>query len=844
MKSELESARMAPVHPNAGWSEGEGFMAAVSIRLLLAALALSGMGGLEGASLIRGGAEFLPHEANVTERIVPFSFFGLEQFVTGSARSSLGPAGELRVSNIGDSGEDGILVPLGEAAGFLAAIHPPDGRVAGAQLLWNISGMEGGVHAGRIASENGELHVYADSSASAAGGHLVEVFQGEVLAGSAVVPMDFPLFRAAPGFSEEAVTMVWHGPMPGQPFWRVEFLWPAPNRLLIEEEEGLQVWRDATLVRVSPVGVRRRVSPGPGWQIALSGVSLPLISIFDQALLFRAEGAREALAHRAKGGAMMKILENKILRLDIPADADTVLAIEAPREKRGMLLETEPFQLPLAGGELTLMAVGGVNGRAGSSLGSAGLRGDGRRLELKADFERAGSASAMVEVFHGNRQVGTATLNAGEGVIMSEADSAGLPALEALGFAPPALLPGHGGFDEMAREPAPSYYFGFAGPARFQIGRSLVLVGDRVRFLPETTGIKVQELELLNIAAGRPDGVPLVIRRERLRIAPPELEPVSNLVLSQGTMVEILGSGFGKEIKDLSIMVVDKNNPCEVVAPLKVLASSDTQVTARVELVMPGAQSGHLVARRGVGRSGTPIESSPEVKLLAPILTGMEFGPGNTSPDPLLLEVAPPDPGIIWFKSGPPAEGVLEVFLTGQWPSGTLARVIGKWFEESPGGALVEVEIPEFELLENATAFQCAGMIADLLLAVMEEQAGVEVVATAEEISPGEARLALALVDGQIECGILAVSLTIPPPGPPQLRIERGPDEVRVLWPLAASGWILEETSSLDGLPISWEEVPLPYDSNGTDLFTTIPAPAGQRFFRLRKELPSNILIP
>jgi hypothetical protein len=56
-----------------------------------------------------------------------------------------------------------------------------------------------------------------------------------------------------------------------------------------------------------------------------------------------------------------------------------------------------------------------------------------------------------------------------------------------------------------------------------------------------------------------------------------------------------------------------------------------------------------------------------------------------------------------------------------------------------------------------------------------------------------------------------------------------------VSWPLSATGFVLDQTTTLSGLPIPWTTVSPPYASNATHYFITVPAPAGNRFYRLRK---------
>lgn len=72
-------------------------------------------------------------------------------------------------------------------------------------------------------------------------------------------------------------------------------------------------------------------------------------------------------------------------------------------------------------------------------------------------------------------------------------------------------------------------------------------------------------------------------------------------------------------------------------------------------------------------------------------------------------------------------------------------------------------------------------------------------------------------------------------PGAPLLSVVKLPEGVRVSWPLSATGFILEEATSLGSPSTSWQAVTTPYESNGSQLSITIGEPAGMKVYRLRK---------
>ncbi len=69
-------------------------------------------------------------------------------------------------------------------------------------------------------------------------------------------------------------------------------------------------------------------------------------------------------------------------------------------------------------------------------------------------------------------------------------------------------------------------------------------------------------------------------------------------------------------------------------------------------------------------------------------------------------------------------------------------------------------------------------------------------------------------------------------PGAPLLSVERLGGAVRVYWPRPATSFLLDQSLTVTG---SWSQVSFPYATNATQISITVPAPTGNRFYRLRK---------
>ena len=74
-------------------------------------------------------------------------------------------------------------------------------------------------------------------------------------------------------------------------------------------------------------------------------------------------------------------------------------------------------------------------------------------------------------------------------------------------------------------------------------------------------------------------------------------------------------------------------------------------------------------------------------------------------------------------------------------------------------------------------------------------------------------------------------------PGAPLLAAQSlGGGNVRIFWPLPATGFVLDQTTALATSPATsvWSQVAFPYQTNATQISITVPAGAGNKFYRLR----------
>jgi hypothetical protein len=87
--------------------------------------------------------------------------------------------------------------------------------------------------------------------------------------------------------------------------------------------------------------------------------------------------------------------------------------------------------------------------------------------------------------------------------------------------------------------------------------------------------------------------------------------------------------------------------------------------------------------------------------------------------------------------------------------------------------------------------------------------------------------------------GFWSIISAIQTPGAPLLSVTRNPvtGAVSITWPQPAENWLLDQATVLTLPPVAipWSQVGFPYQTNNGVISITIPAPAGNRYYRLRK---------
>ena len=87
-----------------------------------------------------------------------------------------------------------------------------------------------------------------------------------------------------------------------------------------------------------------------------------------------------------------------------------------------------------------------------------------------------------------------------------------------------------------------------------------------------------------------------------------------------------------------------------------------------------------------------------------------------------------------------------------------------------------------------------------------------------------------------LEGGFWCIVAAVPTSNAPPLAVSCSGTGVLVSWPQPASGWVLEQTPTLNGNPPPWALVPASqYQTNANHCYLAVPSLLGSKFYRLRK---------
>ena len=321
---------------------------------------------------------------------------------------------------------------------------------------------------------------------------------------------------------------------------------------------------------------------------------------------------------------------------------------------------------------------------------------------------------------------------------------------------------------------------------------------------------------------------------------------------TEGDLITIVGTGFGNNPDNLCVVMMD--GPGSL--PFEVIEATDTLLRARVGAVRPDTQPGPIMVGRGLGNQGRFRPAFFDIFVEEPVWTWdrkggpMANAPGVFTPIPL-----PPPLHTRWFFSGPPTNGVLCLYLKGNWPDPAKIRIearahdhqrgIGRDLRASrlewgsfsvPGGTGGPVVV-------KMNLLTCAYRICDSVVCAFQQQAGVAVNCEVIQINNDLVKLTISMPDGHIDWGNFNVCVT-PKNDDPGPVLEIVNDAAGTTLPRAVLAWPRTRVGYAPicvdelGQTIPWAECPEPLRVEGGKLKVRAPRNKPHEFFRLYRQPP------
>jgi hypothetical protein len=260
----------------------------------------------------------------------------------------------------------------------------------------------------------------------------------------------------------------------------------------------------------------------------------------------------------------------------------------------------------------------------------------------------------------------------------------------------------------------------------------------------------------------------------------PVITGVSHLRPHEGDVITITGAGFGQSPNNLCLVIVENSfvttNPppagdlaAGVVdgvrfIPLRVLSAEDTVMTARMGPVPPDARPGKMMVGHGIGQVGRFQPAFPDILLVDPVWTWNKFGPAGMGEEDIEPQPEQPGPNERCFFSGEPQNGELCVFIQGDWKTNCYISIIARAHDSVSDTGGHDLDAPTVRFLSEGTTRGCVERIVDVLRCAFQQQAGVQVDVTFEEVPPGSGvfKITVRIPGGHIDRGMLTICVRCP----------------------------------------------------------------------------------
>lgn len=315
-------------------------------------------------------------------------------------------------------------------------------------------------------------------------------------------------------------------------------------------------------------------------------------------------------------------------------------------------------------------------------------------------------------------------------------------------------------------------------------------------------------------------------------------------------VITIHGTGFGNNPNNICAVVM--NGACSI--PMEVLTATDTNLTARLGAVPPDAERGMIMVGLGQGNMGRFRPAFFDVFVADDVWTWNRAGGPATMSAAFFTPLPQPEPPYTrWFFGEKPANGVICLYLTGNWPDPAKVRIEARLHDHNSGIGhdlrAVCVEWGSFSFVGPDGTVQvapmdllgCALRICDTIACAFFQQAGIQVNCEIFPIDDDTVKMVLSLPNGRVTWGNFNVCVAPVDGDPgPELVIVRDPPAgalptVTLCWPLTRTGYCLQARDALRA-SFPWQLMAAPLRVEGIQVKVTVPIDQPQQYFRLYRQ--------
>lgn len=466
-------------------------------------------------------------------------------------------------------------------------------------------------------------------------------------------------------------------------------------------------------------------------------------------------------------------LQPRVTVTDLNCEGRNGVALNLRPDSDGFV-HIEPLDfLGNAGGSLEFASFGIRDGIPGRDLGKVSFQDlHFSQVAIGTDFSGFGAGVGTLIQVHDANGVLVGSIQTGTGNNIAR--------LEAIpGIGEPRLIT----FGKPIGLPTPCFRKRFDRDFRLTVGTTVLEGRDLSLLVDGPTAEEGDRVERFEVTGC--DIVPIEIVALSLQSAPPVVIGIEPATGQPGETVIIGGGGFGNNPDNLCVVLMAPTPNATEVVPLEVLGATDTQIRARILNVPPNlvGQPLNVMVARGNGNRMKPVPAFPDVIIEEPIWVweradgDVENDKQNDPNNPIRIPIptftpqpAPPTSGTVWLRGGV-VDGRMCLELADpinptvpyNWPIPSCIEISARLWDHTEGKVKGYDQYSKKVRFTDGTgsAIDCANRICDVIRCAFFQQSGFWVNCTVEDTNNDNIpEIYLTYQDGQVNWGNFQICIT------------------------------------------------------------------------------------